>query len=139
MFQSVVRGETPDYRIEKRYIRKDGAIAWANVNVALLRDSKGRPLRTVAAIEDITQHKRAEDERNRLIMAIEHAAEAIVVTDPEGVIEYVNPAFEQITGYTRAEALGKNPSILNSGAQDRAFYANLWIRSIAARVGQGRS
>ena len=61
-FERVVRGEAPDYRMEKRYIRKDGALAWVNVNMTVIRDAAGQPTRTVAAIEDITERKRAEEE-----------------------------------------------------------------------------
>ena len=60
-FQRVVRGEAPDYRMEKRYIRKDGALAWVNVNMTVIRDAAGQPKRTVAAIEDITERRRAAE------------------------------------------------------------------------------
>jgi PAS domain S-box-containing protein len=62
LFQSVVRGEAPDYRMEKRYICKDGTIAWVNVNMTVIRDAAGQPVRTMAAIEDITERKRIEAE-----------------------------------------------------------------------------
>ncbi|MBI5572493.1 MAG: PAS domain S-box protein [Desulfomonile tiedjei] len=65
-------------------------------------------------------------ERERLVSAIEQAAEAVVITDVEGTIHYVNPAFESITGYTREEAIGRNPRILKSGEHDDAFYQQLW-------------
>ena len=61
-FERVVRGEAPDYRMEKRYIRKDGELAWVNVNMTVLRDAAGQPTRTMAAIEDISERKRAEEE-----------------------------------------------------------------------------
>ena len=60
-FQRVARGEVPDYRLEKRYVRKDGSLVWVNVNVTVIRDSAGRPVRTMAAIEDITERKRTEE------------------------------------------------------------------------------
>jgi two-component system cell cycle sensor histidine kinase/response regulator CckA len=59
-FERVVRGEAPDYRMEKRYIRKDGVLAWVNVNMTVIRDAAGQPIRTMAAIEDITERKRLE-------------------------------------------------------------------------------
>ena len=59
-FQRVVRGEQPDYRMEKRYIRKDGSLIWVNVNMTVIRDAAGQPARTVAAIEDITVRKQAQ-------------------------------------------------------------------------------
>ena len=60
-FQRVVRGEQPDYRMEKRYIRKDGSLVWVNVNMTIVRDAAGRPVRTVTTIEDITGRKLAEE------------------------------------------------------------------------------
>jgi len=75
---------------------------------------------------DITEHKREEAVRVRLATAVEQAAEAVVITDTNANIQYVNPAFERISGYTRDVALGKNPRILKSGQHDQAFYENLW-------------
>jgi len=63
LFQRVIRGETPDYRLEKRYVRKDGSVAWVNVNMTVIRDVAGRPVRTMATIEDISDRKRLEAER----------------------------------------------------------------------------
>ncbi len=68
----------------------------------------------------------AEAERRRLAMAIEQSAESVVITDAAGVIEYVNPSFERVTGYTAAEALGQNPRLLQSGRQTRGFYEAMW-------------
>jgi two-component system cell cycle sensor histidine kinase/response regulator CckA len=59
-FERVVRGEAPDYRMEKRYLRRDGTTAWVNVNMTVIRDAAGQALRTMATIEDITERKRAE-------------------------------------------------------------------------------
>ena len=72
------------------------------------------------------QRKRSESESRLLWMAIEQSHETVVITDAEARIQYVNPAFERTTGYTRAEAIGRKPSILKSGVHDRAFYEELW-------------
>jgi PAS domain S-box-containing protein len=72
------------------------------------------------------ERRRAEEENRRLAAAIEQSTEAVVITDLAGRIEYVNPAFERVSGYTRAEALGRNPRILKSGVQDSAFYEAMW-------------
>ena len=74
----------------------------------------------------------------RLISAIEQVCESIVITDPDGNIVYVNPAFERITGYSREEALGKNPSVLKSGRHSREFYAQLWSTLKAGEAWSGR-
>ena len=75
---------------------------------------------------DITARKQAEEANAKLATAVEQSAETIVITDTEGTIVYANPAFEKTTGYTRAEALGKNPHVLKSGKHDPEFYRRLW-------------
>jgi len=77
-------------------------------------------------VRDISQRKHDEAVTARLISAIEQVCESIVITDPDGNIVYVNPAFERITGYSRQEALGKNPSVLKSGRHPKEFYTQLW-------------
>src|ERR1017187_7503679 len=125
-FERVVRGEAPDCRMEKRYIRKDGRLAWVNVNMTIIRDAAGQPTRTVAAIEDITERKLVQESHDRLAMAVEQATETVVITDTQGTILYANPAFEKTSGYTRAEALGQNPRVLKSGKHNAEFYHQMW-------------
>ncbi len=60
LYQRVIRGEAPDYQLEKRYLRKDGSVAWVNVNMTVIRDAVGLPIRTMATIEDITERKRLQ-------------------------------------------------------------------------------
>jgi len=82
--------------------------------------------------------KAKEAELDRVMMAIEQAGEVIMITDPAGTIQYVNPAFETVTGYAREEAVGKTPGILKSGRQDQTFYQNLWETITSGRIWQGR-
>jgi len=89
-------------------------------------------------ITDITDRKNADAERERLLLAIEQAGEMIIVCDPQGLIQYVNPAFEFVTGYTRAEVLGQNPRLLKSGRQDAAFYERLWRLISSGLAWEGR-
>ena len=263
LFQRVIRGEAPDYRVEKRYVRKDGSFIWVNVNMTVIRDAASQPIRTMAAIEDITERKRTqealresearyrlladnaedfvllnhvdgrrlyvspsyyrvtgwtpedfetgnwrerihpddlavveqaravnlagqmtqveyrwrckdgsyiwvdtrckplaepdgrvemmqlwsrditarkqvEQERMRLVTAMEQTAEAIVMTDDRGAIFYVNPAFEKITGYAAAEVVGQNPRILKSGRHDAEFYRQMWETLLSGEVWHGR-
>ena len=108
-----------------KFKRKDGTVFDAHVRMNSLYPSdptKG----AIAAITDISHRKRAGEAQRRLATAVEQAAEAIVITDTDGIIQYVNPAFERITGYSRQEVLGKNPNILKSGEHDIAFYKKLW-------------
>ncbi|NUP90482.1 MAG: PAS domain S-box protein, partial [Candidatus Sumerlaeia bacterium] len=80
---------------------------------------------TQGFLMDITERKRAEEERERLAKAVEQSAEIIIVTDANHVIEYVNPAFERITGYTAAEAIGQTPRLLQNPGHDAALAADL--------------
>ncbi len=89
-------------------------------------------------IRDITERKRSSEENARLIRAIEQTSESIVMTDTEGTIVYVNPAFESVSGWTREEALGQNPRILKSGRQDDAFYRTMWETLARGAVWTGR-
>ncbi|HNX49100.1 MAG TPA: PAS domain S-box protein [Thermoanaerobaculaceae bacterium] len=75
---------------------------------------------------DVTERTAAEEAQRRLATAIEQAADGTMITDPDGTIQYVNPAFERITGFTREEAVGRNPRTLKSGAHDETFYTGLW-------------
>ena len=115
---------------ESAWLRKDGRVVEVRESARAVRDPSDRTLYYEGTVEDVTEVKRGERERMRLAAAVEQAAEAIVITDLDGRIEYVNPAFERVTGYTRAEMVGKNSSILKSGRHDEAFYAALW-RTIA--------
>ncbi len=74
---------------------------------------------------------------DRIYRAVEQTADTVVITDREGVIEYVNPAFEETTGYTRHEALGRTPRILKSGYHDRQFYMRLWKGLVAGKPFRG--
>ncbi|MDX9972837.1 MAG: PAS domain S-box protein [FCB group bacterium] len=138
LFSKLVENKIDRYQIEKRFIRKDGQLVWVRLTVSPVRKPDGTLLFALGMVEDITAHKRAENERLRLVMAIESAAEAIVVTDTHGVIEYVNPAFERVTGYTREEVVGQNPRILKSGAQDDDFYRDLWHSILRGEVWTGQ-
>jgi PAS domain-containing protein len=72
-----------------------------------------------------------------LAAAIDQAAEAIVITDRDGSILYVNPAFTRMTGYSSQEAIGQNPRLMKSGRQDPAYYRSLWETIRAGGVWKG--
>ncbi len=76
--------------------------------------------------KDISKRKKEEEQIRILSQAVEQNPTSIMITDVSGNIEYVNPFFTRITGYSRDEVIGKNPRILKSGMQSKEFYANLW-------------
>jgi PAS domain S-box-containing protein len=103
--------------------RKDGSTFPVEINLAYVRLDRDY---LIAMVRDITERKQAEESHARLATAVEQAAEIIVITDIKGTIQYVNPAFEKTTGYTCAEALGKNSRILKSGQHEGEFYRQMW-------------
>jgi two-component system cell cycle sensor histidine kinase/response regulator CckA len=76
--------------------------------------------------KEIEERKAAQEASARLGMAVEQVGDTIVITDTEGVIQYVNPAFEKTSGYSRGEALGRKPGILKSGKHGPEHYRELW-------------
>ncbi|MDH3254925.1 MAG: PAS domain-containing protein [Acidobacteriota bacterium] len=73
-----------------------------------------------------------------LLTAIESAANAIFITGVDGTIQWANPAFERLTGYSVAEAVGKTPNLLKSGRQDATFYRDLWRTVLSGEAWHGR-
>jgi PAS domain S-box-containing protein len=120
---------------EWTYRRVGGQPFPADVFLARM-EHEGRTM-LQANVRDITERKRAEEWRARLGMAVEHAAETIVITDADGRILHVNPAFEKMTGYSRAEALGQTPRILQSGKHDADFYRQMWVVMTSGQVWRG--
>jgi len=88
-------------------------------------------------IRDLTDQVKSQAEQRKMMMAVNEAGEAIMITDRNAVIEYVNPAFCEITGYQAEEVLGKDPSVLKSQAQDPDFYKELWQTITSGNVWHG--
>jgi PAS domain S-box-containing protein len=123
-FQKTLQGQVGD--LELIFMRKNGERFPVIVSPVYVKDKEGEFINFFATLKDITKRKKVEMELKMLSMAIEQSAEMVVITDTKGLIEYNNTAFEEITGYSSAEVLGLNPSILKSGKQDDAFYKDLW-------------
>ncbi len=87
---------------------------------------------------EIAERARAEEELHRLGLAVEQGSDTIVITDTEGTITYVNRAFENVTGYSREEVIGRNPRMIKSGEHDEAFYRELWETIARGEVWTGR-
>jgi PAS domain S-box-containing protein len=136
--QALIRGERDAYRTEKRYIRKDGSPFWADVCVSAIHDDAGGHEALIAVFNDITSRKESELALKRLATAVEQAAEAIIVTDTRGNIEYVNPACEEISGYTREETVGSHARIFKSDYHGPWFYQELWKTINNGTVWRGR-
>lgn len=111
---------------ELRGRHKDGRILHTYVTSHLVTDEDGEPVCLMGSIMDITERRAAEAQMSKLSRALEQTADMVLITDRNGTIEYVNPAFERITGYGRETVLGQRPNVLKSGKQSDNFYRTLW-------------
>jgi PAS domain S-box-containing protein len=109
--RGVLAGSADAFQLEKRYVRKDGAIVWGHVNAALIRSDTGAPLHFVTQVQDITERKRADqalrDSENRFLSAFEFAAIGMALVSPEGKWLKVNRAVCELVGYSMEELLAK--------------------------------
>jgi diguanylate cyclase (GGDEF)-like protein/PAS domain S-box-containing protein len=116
------------FDVEHRIVRRDGEIRWVTNRARTFFEKEGvtlRPVRTVGAVADITERKRAEQELRIAATAFE-SREGLIITDERGVILRVNQAFRDLTGYSAEEAIGMNPSMLRSGRHDAKFFQEMW-------------
>ena len=120
-----------------RIFTKNGAIKWIDDMTYIRRDSRGIITHYEGIVNDITERKKGEDEIKKLNTAIEQSPVSVVITDIEGMIQYVNPFFTKITGYSYEEAIGQNPRVLKSGKHDDEFYKNMWDTLTAGKTWEG--
>ncbi len=120
--RQVMETGVPKLNYEEPQIQPDGSPAWLRTSKVPLRDKEGRVIAVLGMYEDITERKEAEEERVRLVTAIEQSAEAIFIADTDWIIYYVNPAFERVSGYGRSEIVGEHVCILASDKHDKPFY-----------------
>ncbi len=113
--------------VELEGLKKDGSIFPIELRIEETTFGEKEGCHFTAAMRDITTRKQTEENLLRLATAVEQTAESIVITDSSGMIQYVNPAFEKISGYKRDEVIGDNPRILKSGKQNNEFYKRMWI------------
>jgi PAS domain S-box-containing protein len=100
----------------------------------LLRATGGKSERSYAIYTDITAQKERERELRRFKRAVEATGHVVFITSSDGTIEYVNPAFEEVTGYSADEAVGETPRILNSGEMSEEYFENLWTTILAGET-----
>ncbi|HKK65576.1 MAG TPA: PAS domain S-box protein [Clostridia bacterium] len=123
---SLLNWEDPIFNLDFQGKKRDGTTVWMLANIKVLRTHKGEEIGTEILLRDITDRKEKEEELKLLRRAVEEAPLSIIMTDTGGKIEYVNPFFCTITGYSAEEVLGENPRVLKSGAHDDQFYSDMW-------------
>ena len=122
---------------EAEFSRMDGTTAWLSNSAKIVRGENGYPDFVTGSFVDVTKRKHAEDELKKLSVAITQSPAVVIITDPEGNIEYVNPAFSLLTEYGFDEVKGKNPRILQSGLMPKDVHKNLWDTILSGEIWQG--
>ncbi|QXC07736.1 bifunctional diguanylate cyclase/phosphodiesterase [Aeromonas sp. FDAARGOS 1408] len=125
-YEELRRGERTSFTQEKRYLHRDGQLLWGRVTVTLVRDDQLKPDYLMVVLENIDPLKRHAEQLKLSHRVYDNLSEAILVCDADSRIISVNPAFEQITGYSEEEVCGQRPSLLKSGLHDQAFYADMY-------------
>ncbi len=136
--QVLKTGEHPAlYKIRRFTVAQPGEKRDKVVEEATFTIKTEKGYKLVSLNRDVTEQVALEQRMSLLSGAVESADENIVITDHDGVIEYVNPTFERLTGYTLAEVVGKTPRVLKSGEHSRRFYEKLWDTILAGKVYRG--
>ncbi len=125
-----------EFRSEYRIVLDDGSVHWRLVIATPQHQDDGSILWHGYAT-DIDERKQEELRMTLLVAALEASANAIAITDTQGRIEWVNPAFCSLTGYSHEELIGQNPRVLKSGVHDEAFYKEMWDRLVSGQSWQG--
>jgi len=136
ILRRISRGERIRH-FQTRRLRKDGATIDISLSISPIRDASGSLLGAATIARELTAVKRLSETLHGLLQAVEHAPSAVLLTNPDGVIQYVNPAFEKIYGFTRSEAVGKTPRILKSGTYPPSFYERFWKQILSGNVFRG--
>ncbi|VAW81763.1 diguanylate cyclase/phosphodiesterase (GGDEF & EAL domains) with PAS/PAC sensor(s) [hydrothermal vent metagenome] len=116
---------------------RDGSIVWVSINAHYYRDSNGDILGIEDMVRDISQHRQSELQMQKMSSALAQSADIVMITDEKGIMEYVNPAFESITGYSFDEAVGRRSNVVKSSEQDPNFYSNMWRTILAGKTYRG--
>ena len=122
--RGVLSGETQQF--ERTLTKADGSMGYTLAHYIPDIDGHGEVAGFYALVTDVTPIKRSQAELQLAAVVYQNTAEAIMVTDTKGIIQSVNPAFVQITGYTVQEAVGQTPRLLRSHHHDQEFHASVW-------------
>ncbi len=123
--QALLAGDSVG-NLDFRIVRPDGAERDIHTEAEVKRDEHGRAVQLMGIVQDITEAKHATRQLVLSDNVFENSIEGIVITDAEGVIQRINPAFSDITGYGEQEVMGQNPRILKSERHDDKFFAEMW-------------
>ena len=126
------------YQLEDKEIcikHADGHLIPVEISSSVVEE-KGK-LIILDIFHDVSERKKAEEKVKKLSLAVEQSSVSIVITDKDGTIEYVNPKFEEVTGYSSDEVKGKNPNVLKSGHTSEGKYHEMWQTMLSGREWRG--
>lgn len=134
IFAATAAEQKPFAMLENINLHKDGHEVVLETSAVPIYDGAGG-FRGYRGIDrDITVRRKAEEHVRKLSRAVEQSANAVVIADIKGDIEYVNPRFCEVTGYSPEEVIGRNPRLLKSGETAPEVYKNLWDTLLAGKV-----
>jgi sigma-B regulation protein RsbU (phosphoserine phosphatase) len=110
---------------------------WLSIDASPLKDDTGALIGGIVVFRDVTEKRREHPRIELLSWVVEQTADMVVITDRDGLIEYVNAAVERTTGFAASELIGRTPRAFRSGAHDNAFYDDLWATLSAGQVYRG--
>ena len=119
---------------ESALYHKDGHIIWMSANSHFYYDDQGNILGVEGVTRDVSKQHAAEVQMSKMSRAMEQTADMVLIADINGIVEYVNPAFEKVSGYSREYMLGKKSNVLNSGRHDRDFYEKMWATILSGKT-----
>ncbi|MBT3234222.1 MAG: response regulator [Calditrichaeota bacterium] len=135
LWENILAGK--EWHGEFRNKKKNGELDWQSAMIAPIFDKNREITHFVSIQEDVTEKKKVAEQLLKLSKAIEFSPVSVVITDPNGKIEYVNPYFCEVTGYSQDEAIGQNPKVLKSGRQSKEFYKMLWDTILSGEIWRG--
>ena len=125
------------YDEEMEIITSTGRRVWVRTIGEAVRDENGQIFKVQGAFQDISEKKMAEEKLRLLNHAVESSSVSVIITDADGNINYVNPYFTELSGYSYHEVKGTNPRFLNSGSQVKEFYKELWDTILSGKDWSG--
>ncbi len=137
LFGDIAKAQKPFVRLENVNIHKNRQKVVMETSGVPIFDASGNLIGYRGIDRDVTERKRIEEELRKLSNAVKQSLVSVVITDTKGNIEYVNPKFTQLTGYTLDEVIGKNPRILKSGKTSSSEYKRLWDTITSGREWRG--
>ena len=135
IFTDAMSRQLTNQVLEFKYRKKDGSLFHAEIHSQYFNDNGS--VGVIGLLRDISERKLAENQLVKLSAAVEQSPAVVVITDPLGNVEYVNPAFTELTGYSTEETKGKNPRILQSGLTPESVFTDLWETILSGGIWRG--